>query len=117
MKEEFPTEFPKKIEIEGKEKGKKKKEVYVSTEDQIEICSKEMKEIAGKIDKLATDWNARISFGNQPSDLENLERLYERPINVLSAQLAAKKVQFELLGRDLKYEDEHDFHVDSLREG
>jgi len=108
MSKEFP-----KIEIE-EEDEKKKKEVYVSTEDKIERCSDKMKEIAGKIDDLVTEWEAssKYSGGEGPE----LEKLYERPINVLSAQLAAKKVQLEILGRDLKYENEHNFVEDSLRE-
>ena len=104
MKEEFP-----KIKIEGEDE-KKKKELY--TEDKIEICSDKMEKIAGRIDKLVTEWEAssKYSGGEGPE----LEKLYERPINVLSAQLAAKKVQLEILERELEYEREHTFNEDNL---
>ncbi len=97
---------------EGVEK-KDKEECYIPIDAQIEVCSNKMKEIAGKIDKLVCDWECRRKAEHQPRH-SKLDEEFARHIDILSAQLTAKKVELEILDRDLKCEREYTLEEDSL---
>ncbi len=94
-------------------KKKEKEEFYVPIDAQIELCSDKIKGIAGKIDKLVCDWECRRKAENQPRH-SKLDEEFARHIDILSAQLAAKKAQLEILNRDLECERENTLEEDSL---
>ena len=97
---------------EGVEK-KEKEECHIPIDAQIEVCSGKMKEIAGKIDKLVCDWECRRKAEKQPRH-SKLDEEFARHIDILSAQLTAKKVQLEILDRDLECERKYTLEEDSL---